>query len=159
MNAVCRNLVVWKLRCRDRPIRLANASCRIENRIGLRRKVSHPHCRRGHVENSTTRPPGLESFKIRHEKQTVFPVEQLWNPDRATDCESVLVQFEWLARWPRCSEGKLFGIQFVVAKEFENRAMQIVGASFGRNVDLAGGATKLGRENPRLPFQFLEAIG
>ena len=78
-------------------------------------------------------PDLLERSK---EEQFVLAVEHLWNVDRATDGEAVLVLVVSIAGSTVGNRVRIVGIHSGVLEEVVHRAMQLVGARFRRQADL-----------------------
>src|SRR5262249_49837557 len=91
----------------------------------------------------------LQSFEVRKKEEAVAnhpPAER----------EAVLIAMEGglIGR----SLAPLPGVELVIAQEFEDCAVVIVGTGFRGDIDLPGIASELGRVDPALYFEFLERV-
>ena len=76
-----------------------------------------------------------QPFPVEQEEQLVAAVQQLGNDDRAADRRAVLVALERRDR-PIVAIEVVLRVERRMARELEDRAVQLVGARLGRGVDL-----------------------
>src|SRR5262249_51881122 len=80
------------------------------------------------------------------------------NGNRTAERESELVPLEGILRRPGSGKRVVFGVQFVVAQEVEERAVVLVASWLGRYVNLGGLATELRGIDATLHFEFLQGV-
>src|SRR5438552_15454288 len=120
-------------------------------------EVSVAHLHRRYGEELTPQPALFEPLEVRHEEEPVLPVVDLRQPNRAAQCEAVLVPLEGLPR-AFTRECILPRIELVIAKELEHRSVELVCSGLGRNVDLRCGAPELGWKDSSLDLELLQRI-
>src|SRR6185437_14382631 len=99
-----------------------------------------------------------QPFVIGHEEGLIAPVVEFRNIDRTADFETKLVLAKRGFRGAGLLE-VIARVQHVVAKELEERAVQIVGAGFGNQVQMRAEIRPvLRRIRPGLNFEFLNGI-
>ena len=133
-----------------------NPGLRIENVAARAGEIPVAHGIGRHRGADLRRQPVPQLFQVRHEKEPVLAVEDFRDRDRAAQSEAVLVAAERilgalrLQPLPRVERG--------VPQKFERRAVVIIGAGFGSDVDLGRAAAKLGRVNAGLHLELLDRI-
>src|SRR5581483_2756328 len=99
----------------------------------------------------------LRAFVIYEEEDLVFTVEDFGDIDGSAETKAVLVALERRAGSRRIEE--ILGIELLVAEELEGRAMRIIGAGLGREIDDgAHGAAVFGGVGIGLHLELLDEI-
>ena len=120
-------------------------------------EVSAAHLHRRHAKELTRQPALFVPLVVRHEKEPVRSLKDMGQPNGAAKGEPVLVPLEGILR-PLAGERVLSRVQLVVAEELEQGSMELVRSRLRRNIDLRGGPSELGGEDPRLHLELLQRI-
>src|SRR6202040_104714 len=121
-------------------------------------KIARPHRQAWHAANLAKPQPVARGVVVSHEEQAVLAVEQFRNQNRSRQSEPELVALEGIFGRVHGSERVGARIESGVAQELEQSAMKAVASGLGGDINLAGGAAKLGREDAGLHLELLNGV-